>query len=314
MAGLIEKGEDFLESMGMKFAEGSNQLVSAGNEARERHRRVMEKWNHLRKVGYEVVTIVNCLPWQIEVDICGKRYELRGADLNKKEMFYAKTIKFPVMDMCDMGDGKYAPEPILPVEIAMEFERKYATSGESEEADRDKPGGVFFYKGSDSQPPVEMVSLVEKAQEQMDAWMRLQFNAANDSWFRFNKQTRFISDRMRDAADYIHKKYGEPLPEWRSLIRNAVKGTKACPNCAEDIKAAAQQCRFCGAVLKADGGFERTGEFVAQPPTKAAEPEQQQVAPSLGEDVPSEEDILNDRVKGEVPPATSKPRGSRTRS
>lgn len=297
MAELVKDGREFMDSMGLAFDESTGALKKGGAEDAVRHRKTMEKWQQLKRVGFEVITIVNCLPFEVHVDVLHRRITVRKADWTKDGKFAPTmfTHKIPVMDQEDMGDAKYNPNPILPVEVGLDFENKYK-----------EEGGVFFFKGGDSTPPENIFEQIEQAQLRMAQWMKNKYNQACDNWNRHNKQTRFIDDRMKDAARFLYARHEIPqLPEWVSLTRDNAT-TKLCPACAEIVKSEANVCRFCGFLINKEFGKESKPEFAAvktsdplASATQSTAPDAADLGHGVGiaepeESASEEEAILND--------------------
>lgn len=260
MSELVKNGQDFLEGVGWKM-DTQNRLVTGGIEDKKRDKKVMEKWDQIKKVGYEIVTVVNCMPFPLEFHGMAGNYHIRGCRIKDGETFFAFTFDRPRMPTTDEGEAKFIPEPVLPVEVGMEFVRLY-----------EEYGGVFFYRrgrdGSDI-PTSELMRQVDKARGAMTAWMVAQYNLGEDAWQKYNKRSDKIPPQARDAAHFL-KQEGiiDALPEWVH-IKKSTSGTKPCIHCAETIREGAKVCRYC--TLRQDLSLD--AQTMGKPRSEHTEPE-----------------------------------------
>lgn len=305
--------------------DSQNRLVTGGVADKRRHQEVMEEWEQLKKVGYEVVTVVNCMPFALEQHGVAGNFHIRACDIKGGETFVAFTFDRPRMPVVDKGEATFVPKAVLPVEIGMEFQRMY-----------EEYGGVFFYRKIRTHseegeiisdiPKAELMKLVSKARERMTAWMVAQYNLGEDSWQKYNKRSDKIPPQSRDAAHFL-KQEGiiDQLPEWVHTKRST-SGKKPCVHCAETIMEAAKVCRFCG--LRQDQSLDqatasRTARPDHEPPTGSIPPLEnpptanQQTGPSGEDDEGGDQDLkdLDDpNAKAEnktVTKALPKPNGKK---
>jgi hypothetical protein len=249
---------------GAQYADtfGTNQK-NGGDSDRRRTLMVQEFETNLSRQGYECATVVNLNRFPLAVAI---------ADLPTPFAVPAATVAEPVIKhvlnqhfrtMRDLGDARFVPEAVLPVQIAAEFEREYAETG-----------GVFWYRGA-GEPSAEMLA---EARAKQLAWYKREFGKAVDAWSRYH-QHKMITDRQRDAATILHAT-GEiaQLPEWVTLTR-AMSDRSECPMCGESIKRAAKVCKECRSPLHegwADGKSAPAQN--SKPEVQAAKPEVQEAA------------------------------------
>lgn len=261
-AARLARAEPFLDSVA-----GDLGLRSGGQEDKMRHAQTIDAWKHLKRTGVRPFTVVNCMPWSIEVTCGVFRHFVKKADTRKGEEFHAKTfgIHDCRTDQRDLGDGKVSPMILLPIEIAGEFMDKYVgKEGELDEDDEgnkinNKPGGAFCYEGDVNDPPANFGELVAEAKQRMADWFWNQYKAGEGAWERYKHDPIHITERMKDAAHFLFNVGRIPsLPDWIAATR-ADSGVKDCPNCANQIKKKAKQCSHCFAVLNDDGSFERQG-------------------------------------------------------
>lgn len=239
--------KQFMDAFEMKYEPGKG-VITGGESSMQRHRLASEKWQHLYKLGWENAIVINCLPWALEIHTNYGYYRIPAPDKKKGEALHTYEIRVPAMSMRDMGDANYIPEPVMPIEIAQEFERKY----------RDE-GGVIAMKCPAVLTPefqAEVGKRVAEAHEKMNAWYKNQFLQGQRNWSQFNKNPFHISDRMRDAARFLYETGGiNELPDWVSVTREESVHSE-CPACAEVVRKAAKVCKHCG--------FKIDAEFVKQ--------------------------------------------------
>lgn len=235
MAELIGNGEEFLRGTDMAFS-GGVLSKGSGEADRRRHGRVSEKWKNLTKMGWESVTVFNCMPFPLELNGQIGYFNIRACQISKGELFFAYTIDKPRMPCSDEGDGKMVPEPCLPIEIAMNFMESNAEFG-----------GVFYMKGTAEslKGSPEVMQRVDDARQKMRGWAEYQYNLGEEMWVKFNRNPGKIPPYSRVAADFL-KQEGiiDGLPEWCKLLK-ATAGNKNCEHCAESIKTEAKVCRWC---------------------------------------------------------------------
>lgn len=294
-----------------------------GIEDRVRDGMVRRVWQGLSKTGVTPITVVNLMPWQVDI-VCGVfPHFVKRADWKKGEDFHMKTfhVNDVRVDMADMGDGKYAPSPLLPVDIADEFLRKYVgADGELDEDENgtrvsNKPGGMFVFVGTEQQIPKDFAEQMAAAHARLESWFWSQFKLGTANWERYKHDPMQITERYKDAAKYLFKNnLIDALPEWAAMGKGET-GIKTCPNCAEPIKKAAKQCRFCGAVLDADStGFSRAGgpmpkvEPEPEPQPRQASHAPVSSEPSAGLSDKAILDLPDDQVPDPSPARPNKPR------
>jgi hypothetical protein len=284
---LVDNGQDFLESVGFKM-DTARGLTTGGNEDKRRHQRVMEKWAGVKKVGYEIVTVVSCLPFPIEIRSTVGYFEIRACKYKQGEFFFAYQIDRPKMSICDEGEAKFTPEVIYPVEIGMEFENTYSETG-----------GVFMLRGAkDLLDNTLLMERVAAAQGAMLAWMTAQYELGEDTHARFKGQPRRISDNMRNAAVFLRDQgMIDNLPEWVHINR-ATSGTKPCKHCGETIKQVATVCRFC--MLRQDTGLDQQlpSGSAPRPSVRSDEPQPESLSPAIPATEDDEDELSDSQILG----------------
>ncbi|MGH9491423.1 MAG: zinc ribbon domain-containing protein [Terriglobales bacterium] len=201
---------------------------NAGRDQANRHRIVHEERRRVMAQGYAPAFVYNLHPFSLRMQLGDLGvFECPAAKGDTPGRLEIRDFRF---SMADHGDADYRPIPVFPREIAKEFLREFAGLG-----------GVVVIDGEDRQPAKEEIAAAGKARLE---WVRRQVALAADSWSRF-RQHKLIDDRQREAVRELFARGDIPqLPDWASASSGA--DMKACPECAEMIRAAAVKCRFCG--------------------------------------------------------------------
>jgi hypothetical protein len=260
------ENQDFIDRFGYQFREGRG-LTPVTDADKQRDRLVKENWDRLLKVGWDTATVVNCMPWPVAVRMGFVANYIEVRPPAKGEMYHKHTLEVPFVDQRDLGDGKYMPSPVMPVEVAQEFERQY-----------ENEGGVFFFRGKDIDPAL-LAQLLDAAFKKMTGFMMHLHETALSNWQRFNHDPRQITDRMRDAARWLYERgHIDKLPEYVTATK-AESLHSQCPACMETIRKGANVCRYCGFKINPDfaaqnaGRFDRTAPVVESPAAADAAPE-----------------------------------------
>lgn len=203
--------------------------AAAGSEAMKRHRAVMEAHRKAQKQGWDIVTVVNLHAFQLDLNM-GALGHLTIPAKKQGETFSLKVIDTYRLDMRDMGDANFNPEPVFPKEMAEDITRYYAETG-----------GVFFYEG-EGRPPQDQLEESMKAQIN---WYWGLFQEGNSNWSQYQKNPRHISERMRDAAKALFAmKLINEQPEWVVISRSESPDTP-CEGCGNVIAKVAKFCPAC---------------------------------------------------------------------
>lgn len=266
IAARTKANESFLESINLQFVEGRGLLTKGGDSDRQRDRMVKERWDQLYRVGWEQATVINCLPWALEIHTTFGYFRIPAPDKKKNEAFHTFQIRVPSIDMRDLGEAKYVPEVVMPIEIAQEFEKKYKEEG----------GVIVFRTPRDRDLPENVGELLQAAQERMTAWYKHKFQDGQKEWARSRQNPQYIDDRHRDAARFLFEKsLIAQLPDWISTTRDEAT-QKECPACGEIVKKTAKICVHCRFHIDPDfvnSNRERLGiaeEEETKKPTKKA--------------------------------------------
>lgn len=201
---------------------------TAGRDQANRHRIVHEERRRVMAQGYAPAFVYNLHPFSLRMQLGDLGvFECPAAKGDTPGRLEIRDFRF---SMADHGDADYRPIPVFPREIAKEFLREFAGLG-----------GIVVIEADDRHPTDQEIAAASNARLQ---WVRRQVALAADSWSRF-RQHKLIDDRQREAVRELFAR-GEvaQLPDWSSASSGA--DMKACPECAEMIRAAAVKCRFCG--------------------------------------------------------------------
>lgn len=275
-------GEDFGAVFEAEFNPGTSQLVVGGGISdRMRHDRVIELHRRMHQVGWEKATVINMHPFELRHGM-GNIGEARVPKKKDGEPYYKFVIDKYRISMRDLGDAKFIPQEVMPIEIARDVVLAFKDYG-----------GVFCYTGT-REPSDE--ELQEAYNLQIEFYKR-EYQKGLDFWAR-TKQLHLITDHMRNAAKELFRIGAiAQLPEWVTVTR-AEAERLSCPSCGEDIKAKAKKCRFCGYFLDAEfaqSSRERYGAVAAgvqheQPLAKQIDETQKVLESIMAED---DSDSLN---------------------
>lgn len=236
-AQIDQNNREFANSMDWKITEGKG-LQPVGAADRRRHQLVMEAWKTLQKSGWEFATVVNLLPWEITIRPPYGIYTIPAPNKKKNEAYHMYTVKVPAMPVRDLGDAMFYPTPILPIEIAQEFEAQNLENG-----------GVFYFRGDN--PPESFGEMLELGRQKMRAGMEKRIMDAQSNWLRTNKNPRVIDPNDKLAARWLFDQgFIDQMPEWTTLTRDE-SVTTSCPFCFEPIRKGANVCKHCSRDLTA---------------------------------------------------------------
>lgn len=218
---------------GAEYAAIFGDARRGGESDRQRDRAVRDERQRIERQGWVNATVINLHPFPLGLNL---------GELGTVEVPAAATdgpgrLEIPRyrLSMRDLGDGRFMPVAVLPVELAKEVMREYANTG-----------GVFWFEGTGALPAAQL----EGAQAAQRTWWQWEFQQAVDSWSRYH-QHKMITDRQRDAARELFKLNAiDQLPEWVTITR--AQGERLeCPQCGESIKRIAMICHFCRTELPA---------------------------------------------------------------
>lgn len=198
-----------------------------GSADHQRTALVREEWARLNRVGWRRARVRNL-----------NRFALRTSlgPLGTFEIAAGETLAIPrpKLDMRDLGDAKYVPVPVMPIEIAREIVRYHEPTG-----------GVVAWEGDAPEPEPEALEAARSAQARYR--QRIVRDAAND-WSRHHSH-KYISDRQREAArEMFDAGLLRRLPEWVDAAASDAR--RDCPECGESILAAARVCKHCRSRIK----------------------------------------------------------------
>jgi hypothetical protein len=206
--------------------------MGGGVSDKLRHERTMELHKTMHKTKWETATVINMHSFELRHGM-GSIGELRIPAKKNNEPYAKFTILRYRVCMRDLGDAKFIPEAVLPVQMAEDICLMAS-----------EWGGVFWYRGSGDPSPEE---LAEAGRMQI-AYYEREYVKGQDSWHK-KKQIALINDHMRTAAKELYKLGAiASLPEWTSITRSE-SNRKMCEACGEDVKATAKRCGFCGFVI-----------------------------------------------------------------
>lgn len=276
-AQIDQSNQDFAKAMDWKVDPGKG-LQPVGAADKRRHQLVIEQWKSLERSKWDFATVVNMLPWEVTIRPPYGIYTVPAPNKKKGEAFHTHTIKVPAMPVRDLGDAMFYPTPVLPVEIAQEFESQYSESG-----------GVFYYRGE--APPQEFSALVAAAKEKMRAGMEKRVMDAQSNWLRTNKNPRSIDPNDKLVARWLYDEgFIDNLPEWVTLTRDESL-TSRCPHCDEPIRKEAKVCKHCNRDLEVSSKTADTPEVSVEEITRRVMAEitsKYDLVPKEGADEPTE--------------------------
>jgi len=226
-------GEDYSKVFEAEFNPQTARLAQGGGLSdRMRHDRVMELHGTMHKTGWQKATIINLHPFELRHGM-GSIGEMRVPKKKIGEPYSKLVVDKYRVSMRDLGDAKFIPEAVLPVQMAEDVTLAFK-----------EYGGVFWYAGA-GEPDAEMLQVALDSQIE---FYRKEFERGVDSWHRY-KQTKLISDHMRNAARELYAMgLVEEEPEWLKITK-AEGGRKICDNCGNDVKKTAKTCSFCGYII-----------------------------------------------------------------
>lgn len=195
-----------------------------------RDRLFIEKWTQLHRQGWTNATVVNFHLFPLTVNLGYNGYMTVPAR-KPGEPYTLYYIQKPKLDARDLGDARFIPEPVMPVELAGEFLREYG----------ENCGGVLAYEG-ERKPTAEEV---ERALESQSAYYWREYNIGRDLWST-RKRHDLISERQRDAARALFDRGLVEKPEWmdRTVDKEDRKDIE-CEACGQSLKKGAKFCPVC---------------------------------------------------------------------
>lgn len=225
-------GENFAQVFEAEFLNGNQLAMGGGVSDKMRHSRTMELHTTMHKTGWERATVINMHTFELRHGM-GNIGELRVPKRKDGEPYCKFVITKYRVSMRDLGDAKFIPEAVLPVQMAEDICLMAKDWG-----------GVFWFRG-EGDPTPDQVS--EAYDRQMEFFKR-EYTKGLDIWNR-TKQISFITEHMRSAAKELFRVGGIPqLPEWVSVTR-AEADRKICDACGNDIKSKAKMCSYCGFII-----------------------------------------------------------------
>jgi len=234
--------------------------IFTGNNATEATRRLLRSQNEegkkLNRIGWSPVTIVNLMPFPLEVNgVIHRRYDLKvpPAPLEPKHKdvpaYSMRTLDRLYWDSKDLGTGmddvdNFQAVPWTPVELAEDFTREYN--------DIQKCGGVFFYEGANVPESTSVLrEMLKKAAEARNTWCLAKVQEA-DLEYTNESTHKNITEIHRGAWRILHQVgivKEEQKPGWlRAVHKSAGQTPELCPGC--DKPKAGIICVNCHNVFK----------------------------------------------------------------
>ena len=202
-------------------------------ESAKRDRALRETRARVLRQGWINVTIVNLHPFPLDLNM-GYLGHLTVPAKKAGEMYALKVLDQPRFDAEDKGDANFNYVAYMPKDLAEDLVKNFTTG------DNDF-GGVFYYEGVG---PVPQDLLEEAQRTQLDCYWRL-FQAGNANWSQFNRNPKFITDRMRDAAKELWRlRLVSAQPDWITITKDQ-SPDKACEGCGSQISKIAAFCPNC---------------------------------------------------------------------
>lgn len=195
----------------------------------QRDRLFIEKWVQLHRQGWTVATVVNFHSFPLAVNLGYNGYMTIPAR-KPGELYSTFVIKKPKLDARDLGDARYIPEPVMPIELAFEFTREYEHNG-----------GVLAYEGDRNPTPEE----IQRALESQTVWFWREYNIGRDIWSS-RRRHDLISERQRDAARALFERGLIEKPEW--MDKRSDKESRQdfeCHACGTLLRNGAKFCKDC---------------------------------------------------------------------
>lgn len=199
----------------------------------KRSEAVKQVWERLAAQEWEVATIFNFMPFRLRQRI-GAVGEVTVPKCEFGTIYEKQVIEMPRIDVADLGGGKFAPQEILPVQLAKEVCDKYIR--------QDPPCAVFWYKG-EAEPSQEQVAA---AIDQRELWMNVMYRRGAASWAK-NRDLTQISDNMKQAARYLNAAQTlRDLPDWVIVTKQEQLAHKSeCEQCGELNNRTSKVCLVC---------------------------------------------------------------------
>lgn len=227
------RGDDFASTFEAEFNPNNSRLAMGGGLSdRMRTEKTMDLHRQMHKTGWEKATVINMHNFQLRHGM-GNIGELIIGAKKDGEPYKKHVITHYRISMRDLGDAKFVPEAVVPVQMAEDIclmAKEF--------------GGVFWYRG-DGEPSSEEI---ENALNTQMEFFKKEYTKGLDIW-NSKKQISLITDHMRSAAKALFAQGGiEKLPEWVSVTRLESE-RKMCDNCGNDIKIKAKTCSYCGFII-----------------------------------------------------------------